>query len=114
MLPSFASPEELSPAASDDDEDAEAEGTTRDREFHSFSPPEAAAGSRRAEELEEWKGVDEVDFVVSLDGDGRIGARSLRAGAAAALLGAATSEVPRGTAPVLVQRISMLRERENN
>ena len=42
------------------------------------------------------------------DGGGRIGARSLRAGAAAALLGAPTSEVPRaGTALVIVQRISL-------
>ena len=114
LLPSFSPPEELSPAAPAD-EDAEAQGTTRYRDvFPPFSAPEAAAGRRRREEAREYEEVEEVDVVADLDcdGDGRMGARSLRAGAAAlALLGAATSVVPRtGAALVIVERISLLGE----
>ena len=111
LLPlSFSSPEELSPAAAPDDEDAAERTTTRDREaLPLFSPP----GSGRAERG--GGGEEERVDIVDLDGDGgdgRIGARSLRAGAAAALLGSPTREVPSiGTALVIVQRISLLREK---
>lgn len=72
-----------------------------------LSPP--AAGSKRAEEAEEVEEVDVVVMVVEIGQDGRrrLGARSRRVGAAAALLGALKrGDVPRiGAALVIVLRI---------
>ena len=80
-----------------------------------FSPTGSGRAEEEVEEEVEEEAEEEVQVDVDLDGSGdagRIGALSLRAGAAAAaLLGVPTGKVPRtGIALVIVQRIAEMVE----